>query len=375
MHSDKKRCADTLSLSRQAEQNRAEERVSIDTKKGSKYNKSNEKRGGGIQLKKRKWKFRIAGGAVTLLGIYLMAVGYGETITLTIATVVLIFGIAMAIGTIPCILLFIKRTPEECGTLPYGMPLDAAAMEEELAAEAEQKSIVEPGWLGSEIIRKPFFWTLVLGAGLLNTLTTMTQLFATYVQFLGHDGWGGQAIVGLLLLSGTLEAFTSGGQAGGKVIVGFIESRTLIGAQLLGYFGGVIGLLMMWWIPQIFGEAGIWPMFFGGLFFGLTYACSTAMLPFLCRQIAGGREFDKIYSWMITIFNGIGAIGATGWAVVSEQLGWTGFFIGGLIVLTITFGLLIYTWLAGDKARKAAWYKSDEELAKEAAEAHIHAKA
>ena len=44
-------------------------------------------------MKKRKWKFRIAGGAVTLLGIYLMAVGYGETITLTIATVVLIFGI------------------------------------------------------------------------------------------------------------------------------------------------------------------------------------------------------------------------------------------------------------------------------------------
>ena len=95
MHSDKKRCADTLSLSRQAEQNRAEERVSIDTKKGSKYNKSNEKRGGGIQLRKRKWKFRIAGGAVTLLGIYLMAVGYGEMITLTIATVVLIFGIAI----------------------------------------------------------------------------------------------------------------------------------------------------------------------------------------------------------------------------------------------------------------------------------------
>lgn len=35
MHSDKKRCADTLSLSRQAEQNRAEERVSIDTKRGA----------------------------------------------------------------------------------------------------------------------------------------------------------------------------------------------------------------------------------------------------------------------------------------------------------------------------------------------------
>ncbi len=55
-------------------------------------------------MKKRKWKFRIAGGAVTLLGIYLMAVGYGETITLTIATVVLIFGIA----------IWSMATPEAC---------------------------------------------------------------------------------------------------------------------------------------------------------------------------------------------------------------------------------------------------------------------
>ena len=26
---------------------------------------------------------------------------------------------------------------------------------------------------------------------------------------------------------------------------------------------------MMWWFPQILGEGGIWPMFFGGLFYGL----------------------------------------------------------------------------------------------------------
>lgn len=281
-------------------------------------------------------------------------------------TLYLIFGIAICIGTIPFIAIFVKRTPQECGTLPYGMPLDAAAAEEELAAEAAEKAVEEPGFTGKEILRMPFFWTLLLGAGLLNTMTTMTQLFATYVQFLGHDGWGGNALVALLLLSGTLEAFVSGGQAGGKVLIGFIESRSLILAQLIGYAGGVISLLCMWWLPQLLGEAGIWPMFVSGIFFGLTYACSTAMLPFLCRQIAGGKEFDKIYSWMITVFNGIGAIGATGWAVVSEQFGWSGFFIGGLICLTVTFGLLIYTWLAGDKARKKTWYKSDEQLAAEA---------
>lgn len=281
-------------------------------------------------------------------------------------TLYMVFGIAIAIGTIPFIAIFAKRTPQECGTLPYGMPLDAAAMEAELAEEADRKAIQEPGFAAKDVLKMPFFWTLVLGAGLLNTITTMSQLFATYVQFLGHEGWEGQALVALLLLSGTLEAFASAGQGGGKVLIGFIESRSVLIAQIIGYAGGVIGLCMMWWLPKLFGEAGIWPMFCGGLFYGLAYACSTAMLPFIVREVFGGRDFDKIYSWMIMIFNGIGALGATGWALVSETFGWDGFFIGGIIVLTITFGLLGYTWIAGDKARRKTWFKSDAELTAEA---------
>lgn len=281
-------------------------------------------------------------------------------------TLYIVFTICIAIGTLPFIALFANRTPQECGTLPFGMPLDAVAMQEELDAADTQSSIEEPGYRAKEVLKFPFFWTLVLGAGLLNTITTMSQLFATYVQFLGHEGWGGNALVALLLLSGTLEAFASAGQGGGKVLIGIIESHSVYAGQIVGYCGGVIGLLMMWWFPQILGEGGIWPMFFGGLFYGLAYACSTAMLPYICREVFGNRDFDKIYSWMIAIFNGIGALGATGWAIVAEQFGWHGFFIGGILVLTITFGLLAYTWGAGDKARRRTWYKSDAELAKEA---------
>lgn len=164
-------------------------------------------------------------------------------------TLYMVFGIAIAIGTIPFIAIFVKRTPQECGTLPYGMPLDAAAMEAELAEEADRKAIQEPGFAAKDVLKMPFFWTLVLGAGLLNTITTMSQLFATYVQFLGHEGWEGQALVALLLLSGTLEAFASAGQGGGKVLIGFIESRSVLIAQIIGYAGGVIGLCMMWWLP------------------------------------------------------------------------------------------------------------------------------
>lgn len=46
-------------------------------------------------MKKRTIKFRLAGGLVTALGVYLMIIGYGQTWSLSIATVVLIFGIAI----------------------------------------------------------------------------------------------------------------------------------------------------------------------------------------------------------------------------------------------------------------------------------------
>ena len=68
---------------------------------------------------------------------------------------------------------------------------------------------------------------------------------------------------------------------------------------------------------------------------------------------------------------GINLMGGTGLSVddhvaMLKRIGWDGFFIGGIIVLTITFGLLGYTWIAGDKARRKTWFKSDAELTAEA---------
>ena len=123
----------------------------------------------------------------------------------------------------------------------------------------------------------------------------------------------------LLALSGTLESFASAGQMVGKVLVGYIESRTLLGAQVMGLIGGVVGLAIMWWAPKLMGEAGIWPMFFGGAAYGLMYACSTAMLPFFVREVFGGRDYDRIYSWQVVVFNGFGAMGATAWAVLARR--------------------------------------------------------
>lgn len=273
----------------------------------------------------------------------------------------LILGCFIAVGTLPGILLFVRRTPEEVGLLPYGMPLNA----EEAHIEQGNNKVEEPGYTFRETIRMPLFYIMLLGCGLMNIVTIICQLFATYIQFLGHDGWYGVPLLALLLLSGTLEAFTSGGQMIGKVIVGWVESRHLLGAQIMGVCGGVVGVLLMWQSPKLLGEAGIMPMFMGGAFYGLMYACSTAMIPFLIREVFGGRDYNRIYSVQVMVYNAVGAFGATAWAVIAQTWGWDAFFIASLAVIVVTFLLFAYTGQAGYRKRAKTWYKSDEQLAAE----------
>lgn len=269
------------------------------------------------------------------------------------------YGICILVLTLVPILLFIRRNPEEVGLLPYGMPLNAESAED----LAEGDVVEEPGLTLKESLRLPFFWTLLLGAGLLNVVCTMSQLFSTYVQFLAHDGWGGEAIVALLLLSGTLESCASAGQMVGKVLVGIIESRSLLAAQTMGVIGGVCGLLMIWNFPKFLGEGGIIPMFAGGAVYGLMYACSTAMLPFLVRECFGGKEYDRIYSIQVMLFNILGGIGATGWAKLVEMFGWDFFFIFSMCEVILTFIVIAYTGIAAYRYREKTWYVSDEKLA------------
>ncbi len=271
-----------------------------------------------------------------------------------------IFGIVILVICIPFQVIFLRRTPQEVGLLPYGLPL----------SEENKNEIVEidpstlPGWTFKEARKMPVFWMLCILGGLLCTITQFSQMFSTYVQFLGHEGWGGQAIVALLLLSGTLEAFASGGQAGGKIIIGAVESANLVAALCLGAAGGVIGVVMIWQIPQLLGESGIWIMFCGGAVYGLVYALSTAGIPYITREVFGSKDYDRIYSVVIAVFNGIGAIGVTSWALIQENAGWDGYFIVGVIAILVMLALGLVVAIRGYKQREepsTGWYTPEVE--------------
>ena len=279
-------------------------------------------------------------------------------------TLFVVFTVLIILGTIPGILFFVRRTQEEYGTHPYGIPLDKEGNPIRIVDEnAEKSENSEVGYTTKEAVRHPFFWTMLLGCGLMNAGGVFTFMFSTYVQFLAHDGWGGAAIVALLVLTGTLESCLCAGQMGGKVFIGWLESnKSLLLAQIIGTFGGVTGILLMWWAPQLLGEAGIIPMLVGGVLFGLQYALTTAQVPFLIREVFGEKSFERIYSIQLVVYNLVGAFVATGWAVIAQDFGWSGYFIAGIGNCLLGFALVAYTGIAGYRMRAKTWYKSDKDL-------------
>lgn len=93
-------------------------------------------------MKRRVWKYRIIGGAVTLLGVWVLVIGYGTALTVTLATLLLIAGIA----------IWMMSSPED-----YNASTDMGAMiamgrprkiEEFYEAYKSVKTPLGSGWLG-----------------------------------------------------------------------------------------------------------------------------------------------------------------------------------------------------------------------------------
>lgn len=169
------------------------------------------------------------------------------------------------------------------------------------------------------------------------------QHFTTYYQsFVAVDRETLQAVGALMVMSGTLEAFTMAGMAGGKVLIGALESRSIQLALVIGCVGGFLGLSGIW----IGGEAVILPVLFGGgMLYGLIYPFVTTLLPYLTRLIFGSKDYDRIYSVVLIPVNLVGAFAASGLALIYQNAGWDAFFIVGLasiVVIYLGFNVAYY---------------------------------
>ena len=83
------------------------------------------------------------------------------------------------------------------------------------------------------------------------------------------------------------------------------------------------------------------------------YATAVVLVPVICRQSFGTREYSVIYSRVSTVFNLIAAFAAMIWAWLGSSFGFTVEFIVALAMLVVILLLGLYIFKA------AAGYKKD----------------
>ena len=266
----------------------------------------------------------VGGAVLNLVGQFLLGAdlsGWRE--------VYLVLGLVAFALSVPFTLFAIRSHPEDVGLKAYGAVLEPSVAQVDGAGDAL------PGIPAKQAFRKWYFFALVFAGCMANIGGIFPQHFTTYYQsFVAVDRETLQAVGALMVMSGTLEAFTMAGMAGGKVLIGALESRSIQLALVIGCVGGFLGLSGIW----IGGEAVILPVLFGGgMLYGLIYPFVTTLLPYLTRLIFGSKDYDRIYSVVLIPVNLVGAFAASGLALIYQNAGWDAFFIVGLASIVVIY--------------------------------------
>ncbi len=250
----------------------------------------------------------------------------------------MVFGV-VCIVALPFYLFAIRNRPQDVGLKAYGEPLVEG---EKIDDEHLQLKGFEP----KQIYKKWYFYVLIIACCMMNILGIYPQHYTTYYQTVVAVDSAGVAIPDLMILSGTLEAFSMAGMAIGKVVTGAVESKSLQAALILGVITGAGGISCIWFG----GFNKILPILFGGGFiYGCVYAWSTVMTPYLTRSVVGDLHYEKIYSVVLVPFNLVGATAASGLAVVNQTFGWSVFFGLDIVLIVLIYILATIVHKVGRK--------------------------
>ena len=150
------------------------------------------------------------------------------------------------------------------------------------------------------------------------------------------------------VVGGVMTSVMMVGQAIFKVVLGAAADKNAKGALIFAFAAGVAGILLCW-----FGTFSEYVMYVGAFIFGGCYATAVVLVPVICRQSFGTREYSVIYSRVSTVFNLIAAFAAMIWAWLGSSFGFTVEFIVALAMLVVILLLGLYIFKA------AAGYKKD----------------
>ena len=192
-------------------------------------------------------------------------------------TIYLIWGVIALVTSLPFTLFCVRNSPEDCGLAPYGASMQKAASGAEVAAK--------PAGLSAGFVMKtPMFYAICVFAGLINIAILIAMQFPTYTKSLTDVAFD-VAVVG-----GVMTSVMMVGQAIFKVVLGAAADKNAKGALIFAFAAGVAGILLCW-----FGTFSEYVMYVGAFIFGGCYATAVVLVPVICRQSFGTREYSRLH--------------------------------------------------------------------------------
>jgi len=103
------------------------------------------------------------------------------------------------------------------------------------------------------------------------------------------------------------------------------------GGAFFGLACGVVGVLLMWFMPSL-----LIVLLVGAFLFGVVYAMTTVQTPLLVRSVFGSADYTNIYSRISMVGSLMSAVAAVFWSfVIDSPGGFPAMFIGGLACMAV----------------------------------------
>lgn len=189
---------------------------------------------------------------------------------------------ACALAVVPLVAIFMRNSPTEIGTTPYGAPADWTPPKK-VTGNAARAALVTL----KESARSRTFWALVAGFAICGATTN--GLVGTHFIPSAHDhGMAETTAAGLLAVVGVFDVI-------GTIASGWLTDRfnprILLG---LYYAGRGVGLLAL---PFLLSSTVQPPMLLFIIIYGLDWVATVPPTVALCREVFPGRG-PLVFGWV-----------------------------------------------------------------------------
>lgn len=240
-------------------------------------------------------------------------------------TIYLIWGIIALVTSLPFTLFCVRSTPEEVGLQPYGAE-----------TTSDGKIVASRGLSASLAMKSPVFYAVFVYAGLINLLTIIAPQFPSYMKSLGAAG---SVAYDVAVVGGIMSVAVMIAQAISKVAMGGFADKNSRITMIAAFVSGVAGICLVW-----FGAQSEILLYIGACVYGFFFASAVVLCPIVVRQIFGTREYSEIYSRISVFVNLAGAFGATIWALLGSNFGYSSVFIVGIVLQVIVLICGLYAF-------------------------------